>query len=172
MRARELPSDDLYAELGVPENATFELIDERYRALAKLFHPDRNPGDPRAEDRFKRISAANRILGDPVKRAEYDAYRLMMAPTTMPRPPLRRPQVAPGKGIRKRRFPKWVRITIATLLIVSGLAVMLWRIVAQDGADAPTNVTLWIMGIKLFVVGVIAACLPFIRAVWEHASRA
>ncbi|GBD44014.1 Curved DNA-binding protein [bacterium HR40] len=62
----------LYDILGVPRGASDEEIRSAYRRLAKRYHPDFNPGDPGAEARFKEISAAYEILGDPGKRARYD----------------------------------------------------------------------------------------------------
>ncbi|RIA56832.1 DnaJ C-terminal domain-containing protein [Dichotomicrobium thermohalophilum] len=64
---------DLYSELGVSRNASDEEIRKAYRSLAKEHHPDLHPGDKQAEDKFKRISAAFAILGDPEKRRRYDA---------------------------------------------------------------------------------------------------
>ncbi|MEM9988300.1 MAG: DnaJ domain-containing protein, partial [Pseudomonadota bacterium] len=63
---------DPYLLLGVSKQASAEDIRKAYRKLAKQFHPDRNPGDAKAEDRFKAISAAFDIIGDPEKRAKYD----------------------------------------------------------------------------------------------------
>lgn len=64
---------DLYKILNVKRAATHDEIRTAYRKLAKEFHPDRNPGDKSAEEKFKRISAAFDILGDPEKRQRYDA---------------------------------------------------------------------------------------------------
>jgi DnaJ-class molecular chaperone len=64
---------DLYSELGVSRNASDEDIRKAYRSLAKEHHPDLHPGDKQAEDKFKRVSAAFAILGDPEKRKRYDA---------------------------------------------------------------------------------------------------
>lgn len=62
-----------YEILGVPPDATQDDIKAAYRALAKAYHPDLNPGDPEAERRFKDISAAFAIIGDPDQRRRYDA---------------------------------------------------------------------------------------------------
>lgn len=63
----------LYEVLGVGRTAPADVIKAAFRALAKQFHPDANPGDKIAEERFKEISAAYDILGDDKKRKQYDA---------------------------------------------------------------------------------------------------
>jgi molecular chaperone DnaJ len=63
---------DPYAALGVDRKATPEEIKKAYRKLARQYHPDRNPGDAKAEERFKEISEAHDILTDSEKRAAYD----------------------------------------------------------------------------------------------------
>jgi DnaJ-class molecular chaperone len=65
-------SDDPYATLGVKRDATAEQIRAAYRKLARQHHPDLNPGDKAAEERFKRINAAHDLLSDPEKRARFD----------------------------------------------------------------------------------------------------
>ena len=63
---------DAYKVLGVAKDAKPEAIKAAYRKLARKYHPDVNPGDTAAEDKFKEISEAYDILSDPVKKAEYD----------------------------------------------------------------------------------------------------
>lgn len=70
-----MPPNDYYQTLGVPAEASTEEIKKAYRKLALETHPDRNPNDPRAEERFKRVSEAYGVLIDPHKRAQYDQYR-------------------------------------------------------------------------------------------------
>ncbi len=65
-------SRSLYDELGVPRTASEEEIARAFRKLAKTCHPDLHPGDKKAEEKFKRISAAYEILSDKEKRARYD----------------------------------------------------------------------------------------------------
>lgn len=64
-----------YEILGVNENASKEDIKKAYRNLSKKYHPDVNPENREAEERFKEISEANSILGDPVKKSQYDTKR-------------------------------------------------------------------------------------------------
>lgn len=66
-------ADELYKTLGVSKQATDEEIKKAYRKLARQYHPDRNPDDAAAEEKFKEISAAHDVLSDPEKRKEYDA---------------------------------------------------------------------------------------------------
>ena len=66
-------ADELYKTLGVSKDASDEEIKKAYRKLARKYHPDRNPDDPAAEEKFKEISAAHDTLADPEKRKEYDA---------------------------------------------------------------------------------------------------
>jgi curved DNA-binding protein CbpA len=73
--ARERAHRDYYATLGLRPDASEEEIRRTYRRLALEWHPDRNPGNPRAEERFKEISEAYAVLMDPAKRGAYDRAR-------------------------------------------------------------------------------------------------
>ncbi len=65
---------DLYAELGIQRGAGKDEIKKAYRKLARELHPDRNPDNPKAEERFKRVSYANDVLSDAKKRPLYDEF--------------------------------------------------------------------------------------------------
>lgn len=67
-------SGDYYEILCVPRDATHEQIKVAYRQAALKYHPDRNPGDKDAEDKFKKASEAYSVLGDPEKRSQYDRF--------------------------------------------------------------------------------------------------
>ncbi|MFQ5557544.1 MAG: molecular chaperone DnaJ [Acidimicrobiales bacterium] len=72
---REWFDKDYYAVLGVPESASAKDVTKAYRKLARELHPDANPGDTSAEERFKEVSAAYDVLGDDAKRKSYDEVR-------------------------------------------------------------------------------------------------
>ena len=76
---REWFEKDYYAVLGLQKGATEKEITRSYRKLAKQYHPDANPGNKEAEDKFKDISAAYDVLSDAPKRKEYDEVRDMVA---------------------------------------------------------------------------------------------
>src|SRR5215213_8433913 len=73
------PTKDFYAVLGVSSSASQDEIKKQYRRLAAKHHPDKNPNDAKAAERFKEISEAYTVLGDADKRKQYDDMRRLGA---------------------------------------------------------------------------------------------
>ena len=79
MSVKDYYEKDFYATLGVAKTATAAEIKKAYRKLARDLHPDKNPGDKKAEERFKEVSEAYDVLADDSKRKEYDEARDLVA---------------------------------------------------------------------------------------------
>src|SRR5438270_12721957 len=79
MAQREWVEKDFYKELGVSSDASQEEIKRAYRKLARDLHPDANPDNPAAGERFKAVSEAHNVLSDPAKRKDYDETRRLFA---------------------------------------------------------------------------------------------
>jgi len=79
MAHSEWAEKDYYQDLGVSSTASAEEIKKAYRKIARENHPDANPGDTVAEERFKKASEAYSVVGDKEKRAEYDELKRMLA---------------------------------------------------------------------------------------------
>lgn len=77
---------DFYAIFDLPKTATYEEINKRYRKLAMQYHPDRNPGDDEAVEKFKEVQAAYETLGDAGKRAFYDQNGFVQGQRAAPPP--------------------------------------------------------------------------------------
>src|SRR6266481_2973711 len=93
---------DYYSTLGVAKTATEKEIKQAYRKMARKHHPDVNQGDTSAESRFKEVSEAYEVRGDPEKRRKYDElganWRMYDQPGAQQRPPGAYAQ--PGAGFR------------------------------------------------------------------------
>src|SRR6201991_1005889 len=79
MAQREWVEKDFYKELGVSSDAKAADIKSAYRKLASELHPDKNPDNPSAAERFKAVSEAYSVLSDEAKRKEYDETRRLFA---------------------------------------------------------------------------------------------
>src|SRR5271154_2283909 len=94
---------DPYSTLGVPKTASDDDIRKAFRKLAKKHHPDLNPGDKKAESKFKEIAQANDLLSDPEKRRRFDAGEIDATGQEMPPRGFYRDQAAGAGGAKYQR---------------------------------------------------------------------
>ena len=94
---------DPYEVLGVPKSASAEDIKQSYRKLAKKLHPDLNPGNKKAEQSFKEVSAAYDLLSDPEKKARFDRGEIDASGAEQ-RQPFYKAYAEGEEGARYRRF--------------------------------------------------------------------
>ena len=95
-------AEDLYSVLGVAKTAKADDITKAYRKLAKTLHPDLNPGDKAAEEKFKKITAAYDILGDEEKRGRYDRGEIDASGQETPQQRYYREYAGGAEGARYR----------------------------------------------------------------------
>lgn len=94
---------DPYRILGVAKDATQDQIRKAYRALAKKLHPDLNPGDAKAAERFREVSAAHELLGDAEKRGRFDRGEIDASGAERPQPRQYYREYADSDGARQYR---------------------------------------------------------------------
>jgi DnaJ domain len=147
--------DDLYRVLGVTPAATTDEIAAAFRTHAKALHPDRNPGDPVAAERFKDLTLAYQTLIRPRTRAAYDRrHRSAPAPTTPPvlsREPLFR-------TVGRARAAWWSGVALFVLGVAAAVVLVL-----VDTGDTGETVTLWIAAAKLLLGGPVLAGAGLLR---------
>jgi hypothetical protein len=128
---------DYYAILQLPPGASIERVRDHYRRLAKVFHPDRNGGDPWCQEQIKRINSAFEVLNDPDRKAAYDQRLMSRRPkpaVSISRPTAgARAKNAPMSGSqtelhsREAERPAWMTVAswlvMAISLILFGLAI-------------------------------------------------
>lgn len=122
-------STDPYEVLGVHRNATFDEIRTAFRTLVKKLHPDLNPDDSVAQERFKRVSIAYRILSDPVKRNRYDRGKIDANGDI-------HPDVVANKEFRRYAY-KFYAAAAASLLVAAGILGAVWQAFWVQDVNSP-----------------------------------
>lgn len=127
--ARVKQGRDLYATLGVKQKASQVEISRQFKKLAKKYHPDLRPGDKRAEERFKEITAAYEVLGDPKARDRYDTdIRFSHTPSATVASSGPRPEKYPTtEHYRQHLFKRayFVRLGVGFGLMLIGLILVM-----------------------------------------------
>ncbi|HSO94871.1 MAG TPA: J domain-containing protein [Acidimicrobiia bacterium] len=153
---------DLYKVLGVSADATPDEITAAFRAHAKALHPDRNPGDDAAADRFKDLTLAYQTLIRPRSRDAYDR-RHRAGPAVSP-PSARVDPVSPH-----RRDPLFQTEGRARAAVGAGVALFLLGVAAAvallvvDTGSVGETVTLWIAAAKLLLAGPVLVGVGLVR---------
>ncbi len=112
---------DYYEVLGVPKDASADDIKKAYRKLAVKYHPDRNPDDKDAEEKFKEAAEAYDVLSDSDKRAKYDRFGHSMGPQ--------------GFGLFRTFFLSPMMVPVASVEVsVVSAAVCRWKTYSPDSA--------------------------------------
>ncbi len=127
-------SNDPYDVLGVDRDATFDEIRASFRTLVKRLHPDLNPDDAAAQERFKRVSIAYRILGDPVKRDRYNRGEIDANGDV-------RPEFEARKEFRRYAFRYYAAAAASLFLAVGILAAVWYAFWTQDLSNPGTTQT-------------------------------
>lgn len=118
---------DFYQVLGVDRNATPAQIKAAFKRMAKVYHPDRNPGDPQAEERFKIINEAYHTLTDPIKKSRYDSRFYWVSEES---------NYAYWQDVRRKRYEQWRKTQDSRYRIdrnyfkIQGLAFLVFLIIA------------------------------------------
>jgi peptidyl-prolyl cis-trans isomerase B (cyclophilin B) len=129
-------ADEYYKTLGIEPNASAESIKKAYREQAHRYHPDRNPDDRDASDKFREIQKAYETLSDPAKRAAYDAAP--GASVAVPGPPADVPADEPAGPPRGQADKRWIVLAVFGVIAVGIVAAIL---ISRSGGDGGSTAT-------------------------------
>ncbi len=145
--------DDLYDILGLSRTAEPEDIRTAHRALVKTLHPDLNPGDAAAQDRFKKVSNAYRILGDPEKRRAYDRDEIDAEGRI-------RPEFEARQEFRRYAFRFYAAAVVALFIAAGALAFVWHQVMRTPGESARVAASLPKLSGRLVALPPERAALP------------